>query len=42
LSLSIGLTAATVFTLIVVPIVYQWLGLTRAGTLALLRGGRLQ
>jgi multidrug efflux pump subunit AcrB len=42
LSLSIGLTAATVFTLIVVPIVYQWLGLTRAGTLALLRGGRPQ
>ena len=40
LSLSIGLTAATVFTLVVVPIVYQWLGLTRAGTLALLRGGR--
>jgi multidrug efflux pump subunit AcrB len=40
LSLSIGLTAATVFTLIVVPIVYQWLGLTRAGMLALLRGGR--
>ena len=42
LSLSIGLTAATAFTLIVVPIVYQWLGLTRAGTLALLRGGRPQ
>lgn len=40
LSLSIGLTAATVFTLLVVPIVYQWLGLSRAGTLALLRGGR--
>ncbi len=40
LSLSIGLTAATVFTLLVVPIVYQWLGISRAGTLALLRGGR--
>lgn len=39
-SLSIGLTAATVFTLLVVPIVYQWLGFSRAGTLALLRGGR--
>ena len=40
LSLSIGLIAATVFTLLVVPIVYQWLGISRAGTLALLRGGR--
>ncbi len=40
LSLSIGLTAATVFTLLLVPIVYQWLGISRAGTLALLRGGR--
>jgi multidrug efflux pump subunit AcrB len=40
LSLSIGLTAATVFTLLVVPIVYQWLGLGRAGTHTLLRGGK--
>ncbi len=40
LSLSIGLTAATVFTLLVVPIVYQWLGISRAGTRTLLRGGR--
>lgn len=39
-SLSIGLTAATVFTLVVVPVVYQWLGICRAGTIAMLRGGR--
>ncbi len=40
LALAIGLGAATVFTLIVVPIVYQWLGRTRAGLVALLCGGR--
>ena len=38
LSLGIGLTAATVFTLGVVPIVYQWLALTRTGTITLFSG----
>jgi hydrophobic/amphiphilic exporter-1 (mainly G- bacteria), HAE1 family len=40
MSLSIGLTAATIFTLVMVPVVYQWLGICRAGTITLLRGGR--
>ncbi len=39
-SLGIGLTAATVFTLAVVPIFYQWLAITRAGTLTLLSNKR--
>jgi len=38
LSLGIGLSAATVFTLGVVPIVYQWLALTRTGTITLFSG----
>ncbi len=40
LALSIGLAAATVFTLLVVPIVYQWLAVGRAGMFTLLHGGR--
>ncbi|MBA3939313.1 MAG: efflux RND transporter permease subunit [Planctomycetes bacterium] len=37
LSLTIGLSAATVFTLVVMPVVYQWFALLRAGALRLLR-----
>jgi multidrug efflux pump len=40
LSLGIGLVAATVFTLVMVPIVYQWLAFTRAGTITLFTNRR--
>ncbi len=36
-SLAIGLTCALIFTLVVVPIVYQWLGALRAAMLRLAR-----
>jgi multidrug efflux pump subunit AcrB len=38
LSLSIGLLAATLFTLVIVPVVYQWLAIARAGTMTLFTG----
>jgi multidrug efflux pump subunit AcrB len=36
-ALALGLTCALIFTLVIVPIVYHWLGAARAGFLRLAR-----